>query len=151
MCENISWAFHSINSRKLQIVREKLQHLFAFPCPNLCLLTPPTPGSQWPCQLTPPKHCSFLIISVNHIMGRVEAWNILETQRRLPSKEATCQKIRVLGHQSCKTTFFHPVSGFSIQKCPNYVFAEFCHHIIHWIDQMLVFFLIFLIWSWTGS
>ena len=42
--------------------------------------------------------------------------------------------------------FFRPVSRFSTKKCPILVSAEFCHNMTHKIEQMLVFFSIFLIW-----
>ena len=43
--------------------------------------------------------------------------------------------------------FLRPVSQFSTKKCPKYVFAEFCDNITHKIEQMLVFFSTFFIWS----
>ena len=39
--------------------------------------------------------------------------------------------------------FFHPVSGVSTEKCPNYVFAEIFHNMTHEIKQMFAITLIF--------
>ena len=45
-----------------------------------------------------------------------------------------------------KRLFFCPVSRFSTKICRNLVSAEFCHNTMtHKIEQMLVFFSIFLI------
>ena len=52
-----------------------------------------------------------------------------------------------LGHGvELQKDFFRPVSGFSTEKCPDYVFSAFCHNNINEIEQMLVFFVISCIW-----
>ena len=47
--------------------------------------------------------------------------------------------------------FFCPISSFLIKRCPNDIFPEIRQKIIHEIEQMLVFFKILFIWSWTMS
>ena len=69
-------------------------------------------------------------------------------------KEALSEKVLKMANarktnyqQSCKETFFCPVTKFLTKKFPNYVFAEFFHKMSHEIEQMFVFFSIFFIWS----